>query len=90
MRKSFVEDLNADVKDYEQAISDKSGAQGAGVGATAGIDEAVENGMRAADIADSIMRNVYEDDPVKLAEWMRARHVKRSPQRTPKTPPLQP
>ena len=88
MRNSFVEDLNADVKDYEQAISDKSGAQGAGVGATAGIDEAVENGMRAADIADSIMRNVYEDDPVKLAEWMRARHVKRSPQRTPKTPPL--
>ncbi len=90
IRASFIEDLTADIEDYEQAISDKAGAQSATAGASAGIDEAVENGMEAAIIADSIMRNVYEDEPVKLAEWMRAKHVKRSPQRTPKTPPLQP
>ena len=86
MRKTFIEDLTADIADYEQAISDKSGAQGAGAGATAGIDEAVENGMEAAVIADSIMRNVYEDDAVKLSEWAQARHVKRSPKRNIKPP----
>ena len=86
MRTSFVEDLTADIADYEQAINDKSGAQGAAVGATAGIDEAVENGMQAANIVSSIMRNVYEDNPVKLADWMRARHVRRSPQKKVPTP----
>ena len=84
MRKTFIADLNADIADYEQAISDKSGAQGAGVGATVGVGEAVGNGTQAADIADSIMHNVYDENPVKLADWMRARHVRRSPQRTPK------
>jgi len=89
MRASFVADLNTDIADYEQAINEKSGAQGAGVGATAGIDAAVEGGMQAADIADSLMRNVYEENPVKLADWTRARHVKRSPRRAaePSAPP---
>lgn len=82
MRASFIDDLNTDISDYEQAINDKAGAQGTGVGATAGIDEAIDNGLRAAQIIDSILQNVYQDNPVKLAEWTRARHIKRSPQRT--------
>ena len=90
MRESFVEDLNADIADYGQSVNDKSGAQGAGVGATAGIDDAVENGSRAADIADSLLQNVYEENPVKLADWMRARHVKRSPKRAAPAPTPQP
>lgn len=85
MPAGFVEDLNTDINDYEQATSAKAGAKGAGVGATAGIDEAVETGLQAAQIADSIMHNVYQDNPVKLAEWTRARHVRRSPQKA-KTP----
>lgn len=87
MRASFIDDLNDDIADFEQAINDKAGAQGAGVGATAGIDAAVENGLQAADIADSILHNVYQDNPVKLAAWTQARHVKRSARRKTVEPP---
>lgn len=58
------------------------------VGATAGIDAAVDDGMEAADIADVIMQNFYADNPVTLAEWKSARHIKRAPSGggTPPTP----
>jgi hypothetical protein len=45
--------------------------------------------MDAALILDSIMKNVSYDDPVKLAEWRTARHV-RSAKRAAPTPPPPP
>jgi len=81
MPASFIDDLNDDIEDFEQALNQKAGAQSTGVGATAGIDAEIERGMDAATILDAIMQNVYRNNPVKLAEWTQARHVKRSPQR---------
>jgi len=68
----------------EAAISRKAGARIEGVGATAGIDDEIERGMQAETILDSIMKNVYYDNPVKLAEWKTARHIRSSkrPQNT--------
>ena len=65
----------------EAAMSAKAAGNMETVGATAGIDQQIENGMTAEKILDSIMHNVYFDSPVKLAEWMSARHIKRSPQK---------
>jgi hypothetical protein len=62
----------------------KASGQSATVGATAGIDAEIERGMDAATILDVMMQNVYRDNPVKLAAWTQARHIKRSPQRKPK------
>lgn len=81
MLAGFIDDLNDDIEDFEAALNRKADAQGAGVGATAGIDAEIERGMKAATIIDSMMQNVYRDNPVKLAEWTQARHVKRSPER---------
>ncbi len=81
MPTSFVDDLNQDIADFEQAANQKASSQGAGVGATAGIDEEIARGMQVATILDAIMQNVYRNNPVKLAQWTQARHVRRSAQR---------
>ena len=49
---SLADDLFGDVTALESAIVAKSGAQVAGVGATAGIDEEIERGMQAEIILD--------------------------------------
>jgi hypothetical protein len=69
MLAGFIDDLNDDIEDFELALNRKAGAQGAGVGATAGIDAEIERGMDAATILHAMMQNVYRDNPVKLAEW---------------------
>ena len=81
--------LTADADALEAAMGDKAEAQIEGVGATAGIDFEVERGMKAEIILDAIMANVYDDNPVKLAEWKSARHIRRRkspPADTPATP----
>lgn len=84
---TLADELDADIAAIEAAIIAKAGANTETVGATAGIDEQIERGMNAEKILDSIMKNVYFDNPVKLAEWMSARHVKRSPKPKPETTP---
>ena len=66
---------------------DQDSAKQSKVGATAGIDQELDEGLDAADVADAILQNIYADDPVKLAAWISARHVKRAPKATPPTPP---
>lgn len=78
-RLTFIADLRGDIADYERLTSEKVNAHREKTSASVGIDEQIENGLQAAEIVDSIMQSVYEDDPVKLSEWLKARHVKRSP-----------
>lgn len=83
-------ELEADIDALEAAMSAKSGAHIEVVGATAGIDEQIERGMAAEKVLDAIMRNVYRNNPVKLAEWTSARHVRRiSAKPSPPAPPVQ-
>jgi hypothetical protein len=77
-----IEALTSDITALETTNSAKAGAQIEGVGATAGIDDEIERGMKAAVILDSIMKNVYYDNAVKLAQWKTARHVRSSVKRT--------
>lgn len=78
---TLADELDADITAMETAMSAKASGQMETVGATAGIDEQIEDGMTAEKILDSIMKNVYFDNPVKLAEWATARHVKRAPKK---------
>ncbi len=86
---TLADELEADVDAMEVAMSAKASGSIETVGATAGIDEQIEDGMTAEKILDSIMNNVYFDTPVKLAEWTSARHVKKAPKKkeTPKPTP---
>ena len=78
---TLADELDADITAMEAAMSAKASGQMETVGATAGIDEQIEDGMKAEKILDSIMKNVYFDNPVKLAEWATSRHVKRAPKK---------
>ena len=83
---SLADQLEADINAMEAAMSAKASGQMETVGATAGIDAEIERGMEAEKILDSIMRNVYDDNPVKLAAWRTARHVRRLKQTKPQPP----
>lgn len=84
---NLMDDLAEDVDALEQANLDKTAAQAKTVGATAEIDRQVELAMDAAVIIDIAMKNVYRDNPAKLAEWTSARHIRRKKPSAPKTPP---
>lgn len=72
--------LTSDLDALEGTITDKGSAQADTVAATAGIENQIDNGMKAEKVLDAIMSNVYDTDPVTHAEWRTARHVKRANQ----------
>lgn len=80
---TLADELEADVDALEEAVNAKAAGQMETVGATAAIDEQIEKGMNAEKILDSIMHNVYFDNPVKLAEWKTSRHIKKAPKKSP-------
>lgn len=62
------------------------------VEATAAIDKLIEGGMTAVRELDPIVRNIFANEPAKLAAWLSASHVERAPRRKtqaqhPPTPP---
>lgn len=73
---TLADDLESDIDALDAAINAKASAQGAHVGATAGVDEQIDAGMNAETVLDAIMKNVYRNNPMKLAQWKSARHVK--------------
>lgn len=80
-------DALEDILDQIEAKeAEQDSAKQSEVGATAGIDQVLDDGLDAADVADAILRNIYANDPVKLAAWISARHIKRAPKKA-KTPP---
>lgn len=83
---TFLDDLNAQITKVEQAIDERNQATGAGVAATATINNAVEQAMNAARELDAIVRNIFRDDPATLAEWTSARHIERAPKHKSATP----
>ena len=79
----------SDILDQIEATeAAKASGNAATVGATAGVDQQVEIIDQAVSIVGVIMENVFEDDPVILAEWLSASHVKRAPKKAKtQTPP---
>jgi len=78
--------LTAVLDDFEAADAAQAEGQQDTVGATAGIAQKIDEGMKAEIKLDAIMNNVYRDNPVKLAQWRTARHVKRANQPPPPGP----
>jgi hypothetical protein len=84
----FLEDLNADIEDFEQAVNQKIQKRESQVAATAAIDGALERGINTLRELDAIMRNRFANDPASLAAWLSASHTQRSPRRArTETPP---
>ena len=81
MREDFIEDLEANIGAFDEAIARRIESRGSHVESTAAIDDATERGVGALRELDPIMRNILADDPAKLAAWLSASHVERAARR---------
>jgi hypothetical protein len=85
MPADFLEDLNADIAAFEQAVKDQNLKRTARVSATESIDTAIERGVKAVRALDAIVRNKFRNDPAVLAAWTSASHTERAPRTARKT-----
>ena len=83
---NFLADLASDIESFEAAVSRKTEGRAAHVAATAAIDDLVEDGMKNLRQLDTVVRNIFADDPATLAGWTSASHVERSPRPATKQP----
>lgn len=83
----FLEDLNDDIKAFEQAITGQNLSADTHVAATQAIDEAVDRGLNTVRQLDAIVRNKFTNDPATLAAWLSASHVERAPKPKKAEPP---
>lgn len=86
----FVEDLNDDIAELQEAITDQSGSVAGRKSAGVSIDETVGRGMTIARKMDVVVRNFYRNNAAVLSEWETARHVERAPRRKAKPAPPPP
>lgn len=79
---TFAE-LTADTHALDQANRQQGAAGTTKVGANARLDEVLKGILDLRRKIDVIARNIFANDPSKLAEWLTASHVERSAKRSP-------
>jgi hypothetical protein len=90
---NFLDDLNDQIDEVRGALGDQDAGTRMRVTATAGISETLEAAFASVRRVDPIVRNVFRDQPAKLAAWASARHLEHAPKRKkpggggPGTPP---
>lgn len=90
MKNSFLVDLETDITAFEDSGLGQIDAKMSSVGETANIDSLVERFMEIHAPLNQIMKNLFADDPEKLAEWRTAAHIERKkakPKPTENNPP---
>jgi hypothetical protein len=88
LKVEIVERLNEDVTAFESLLSAQAAAGGLSSGAKAMITVKVDEALQAFKRIDPVIRNVYEDNPGKLAAWLTASHVQRAPKRADDASPM--
>jgi hypothetical protein len=73
--KDFLADLDASIKDFENAIHEHEAGKDTHVAARAALDTAMQAGLDAVRRLDAIVRNRLRNDAPIVAIWERARHV---------------
>jgi hypothetical protein len=86
MPADFLEDLAADIADFEAASQSQNTGIEKQVTATAEVNTAREQGMNAVSQLDAVVRNKYHNDAANLAAWERARHIERATRSKKSTP----
>lgn len=86
MDPNFRKDLNDAANAFEASFSNTASATAEHVAATADTSAKIREGMVKVRILDGIVRNVYANDPGKLAAWISASHVEKAPKKKSPTP----
>lgn len=81
MPKEFLDDLNEHIADFETALTTQQTGKGHQVAANAAFDDKMGEVLSDIRQVESIVDNTFHDDPGRLAAWMTARHVERSPRK---------
>jgi hypothetical protein len=76
MPAEFIDQLEAAIGNYEQAITQKNAALDKGLGATADIGATIRETLSAVRRLRGIVPNIFAANPQKLAEWKSASHVR--------------
>jgi hypothetical protein len=87
MPATFLDNLEELSNEVREALDDQMAGARVRVTSTMSIKEVLEKGFTALRRVDPIVRNIFRDQPAKLAAWESARHLERAPRRQrPSTP----
>jgi hypothetical protein len=86
----FADQLNAKITAFEASLTDQNSGREDQVEATAGIENEIAEALKDVREVDGIVRNVFFDQPAKLAAWESARHIESRPHRKKANPPNEP
>ena len=85
---TFRADLNAAADAFEASFTAVDSATAEHIAARADIEAKIRDGMVTVRILDGIVRNVYANNPGKLAAWIAAQHVEKAPKKKATPPPI--
>lgn len=74
MNPDFLEELQGQIHEFEQALSERHSSKQAGVSATAGLDATIQEGLSLRNQLNSVVRITLHNDRALLAEWESASH----------------
>lgn len=74
---NFITALRKRAADFEAAAGEQQGGLQDRAGATATIDDLIDQGLKILKRLDAIMHNLYEGNPQKLAAWLTASNIER-------------
>jgi hypothetical protein len=77
----IINELEAEINAFEATLTKSASAAGMKVTATSEINEAVKKGSIGLRVADVIIKNLFRDNPAKLAAWTTASHLEKPPKR---------
>lgn len=83
---TFRADLNTAADAFEASFGNTASATAEHVAATADTAAKIRQGMVIVRTLDGIVRNIYANNPGKLAAWLSASHVEKAPKKQAPTP----
>jgi hypothetical protein len=73
----FIADLDAAAVALDATLKERTKRRGRQLNATAEIDKVIDRGLKTVRELDVIVRNIYANDPAKLALWESVSHVEK-------------
>ena len=86
----FAAQLNAKITAFEASLTAQNTGRDSQVEATAAIEDEIAEALNDVREVDGIVRNVFFDQPAKLAAWESARHIESRPHKKKTSPTSEP
>jgi hypothetical protein len=90
MRNDFLERLQNLTESFEQTANESEDAKRERIGTNAAFTEPAKICQKMLDKLNPIAKQIYRENPQKLAEWLVASHIQRPSQKTSKKTPEPP